>query len=215
MGAQRACDAPDAPNRIQDAADRDPQGWPGVRGRGEGQLEPRRARGHQAIPLAAPQVQMRHGPVRHLHEPDHSRRRASAGAELEGAEADRRATRARLSALLPALDPARPRAHAGEPGAAVYVILTSKPGQFRTELAEGMQLVEVYDYVFCGRKRAQFVIAELTGQAKVRIVDEGSPAAVNGVPCKFLPTFASVEKARAELRQLVRFGELDASLVRR
>jgi len=97
----------------------------------------------------------------------------------------------------------------------VYVILTSKPGQFRTELAEGMQLVEVYDYVFCGRKRAQFVIAELTGQAKVRIVDEASPAAVNVVPCKFLPTFASVEKARAELRQLVRFGELDASLVRR
>ena len=97
----------------------------------------------------------------------------------------------------------------------MYVILTTKPGQFRTELGEGMQLVEAYDYMFCGRKRAQFVIAELTGPAKVRIVDEGSPPAVNLVPCKFLPTFASVEKARAELEQLVSFGELDASLVRR
>ena len=97
----------------------------------------------------------------------------------------------------------------------MYVILTSKPGQFHSEMGEGMRLVEAYDYVFCGRTRAQFVIAELTGDARVRIVDEGSPSVVNLVPCKFLPTFGSVEKARAELNQLVRFGELDASLVRR
>jgi hypothetical protein len=97
----------------------------------------------------------------------------------------------------------------------VYVILTSKPGQFRTELGEGMLLVEAYDYIFCGRKRAQFVIAELAGAAKVRIIDEGSPPAVNLVPSKFLPSFATLEKARAELAQLAGNGALNASLVKR
>ena len=97
----------------------------------------------------------------------------------------------------------------------MYVILTSKPGQFHTELGEGMQLIEAYDYVFCGRKRAQFMIAELTGAAKVRIVDEGSPPAVNLVPSKFLPSFATLEKARAELQQLAGNGAVNASLVRR
>ena len=42
----------------------------------------------------------------------------------------------------------------------MYVILTSKPGKFRTELVEGLHPVATYDYVFCGRKRAEFVIAE-------------------------------------------------------
>jgi hypothetical protein len=101
----------------------------------------------------------------------------------------------------------------------VYVILTSKPGQFRTELGEGMRAVESYDYMFCGRRRAHFVIAELAGDVKVRIVDESAPredaAPVNLVPCKFLPKFDSVEKARHELEQLASFGALDVALVRR
>jgi hypothetical protein len=95
----------------------------------------------------------------------------------------------------------------------MFVILTSKPGQFRTELGDGLQPVETYDYLFCGRKRAQFVIAELTRDVKVRIVDETSPA-VNLVPSKFLPRFETLEKARHELQQLVRFGAMDIALVK-
>jgi len=96
----------------------------------------------------------------------------------------------------------------------VYVILTSKPGQFRTELADGMRAVEAYDYAFCGRSRAQFVIAKIEGEPKVRIVEETSPEVVNLVPSKFLPRFDSVEKARRELEHLVGFGSLDVSLTR-
>jgi len=96
----------------------------------------------------------------------------------------------------------------------VYVILTSKPGQFRTEAGEGVQPVEAYDYLFCGRKRAQFVIAELARDTKVRIVEESGAAAVNLVPTKFLPRFVSVEEARLELEQLIRFGDLDSKLVK-
>src|SRR3982751_3761454 len=97
----------------------------------------------------------------------------------------------------------------------MFVILTSKPGQFRTEPGEGVKPLEVYDYFFCGRKRAEFLIATLEGEAKVRIVDEGSPPVVNHVPSKFLPRFATLEKAREELERLVRFADMDIRLVRR
>jgi len=93
--------------------------------------------------------------------------------------------------------------------------LTSKPGQFRTELVDGVKPVETYDYLFCGRRRAHFVIAELTREVKIRIVDEASSPVVNLVPSKFLPRFASLEKARAELEQLAGNGAVDAELLRR
>jgi hypothetical protein len=44
----------------------------------------------------------------------------------------------------------------------MYVILTSKPGQFRTEVARGLRPLEAYDYLFYGQTRAHFVIAELS-----------------------------------------------------
>ena len=96
----------------------------------------------------------------------------------------------------------------------MYVILTSKPGQFRTELGEGMRRIEAYDYLFCGRRRAQFVIAHIEGQPKVKIIDEDSPTVVNLVPSKFLPRFDSLEKARRELESLVSRGGIEVSLER-
>jgi hypothetical protein len=72
--------------------------------------------------------------------------------------------------------------------------------------------VEAYDYLFCGRKRAQFVIAEINGDVKVRIVEESGAPVVNLVPSKFLPRFATVQKARDEITQL---AGRDATLVRR
>ena len=97
----------------------------------------------------------------------------------------------------------------------MYVILTSKPGQFRTELGPELQAVEAYDYVFGGRKRAEFVIAKLLRDGKVRIVDEAAAPIVNLVPSKFLPRFDTIDKARDELHQLVSFGNLDVDLVKR
>ncbi len=96
----------------------------------------------------------------------------------------------------------------------MYVILTSKPGQFRTELSENLQPVEAYDYLFCGRKRAHFVIASLSRETKISIVDESSAPVVNRVPSKFLPKFETVEAARNELKSLTRFGDMDISLVK-
>ena len=46
----------------------------------------------------------------------------------------------------------------------MYVVLTSKPGEFRTEITKGLTPVESYDYIFYGRKRARFTIAEEAGR---------------------------------------------------
>jgi len=96
----------------------------------------------------------------------------------------------------------------------MYVVLTSKPGQFRTELDGALKAIETWDYLFCGQLKAKFVIAQLAEEAKVRVVDETPPEVVNLVPTKFLPRFDSVEKARAELKTLAGGAGVEASLVR-
>jgi hypothetical protein len=94
----------------------------------------------------------------------------------------------------------------------MYVILTSKPGQFRAEPTEGLRAVESYDYTFCGRKRAHFVIAQLDMPTRVRIVDETPPEVVNLVPTKFLEKFQTIEAARRQLEALAGSGGAQAAL---
>lgn len=94
----------------------------------------------------------------------------------------------------------------------MYVILTSKPGQFRTEATPGITPVEAWDYLFCGTRRARFVIADLTAETKVRVIDEAPPPRLNLVPSKFLPKFETIEAARAELAHLTRFRGADTAL---
>jgi hypothetical protein len=96
----------------------------------------------------------------------------------------------------------------------LFVILTHKPGHFRTELCEGLEPVEQFDYHFANRKLASFVIARLLHPVRVALVEEEPPYTRNCVPSKFLPQFASLEAAREELQQLVSFGHLDTRLQR-
>lgn len=97
----------------------------------------------------------------------------------------------------------------------MYVILTSKPGQFRTEAGDGLQVLETYDYAFYGRTIAHFVIAELLHPVKVKVIDEAIPETVNYVPSKFLESFGSLDAAREELTRLATFGTMDIVLTRR
>lgn len=95
----------------------------------------------------------------------------------------------------------------------MYVILTSKPGLFRTEVVDGLRPLEAYDYLFYGVKKATFVIAELLKDTKVRVVDEAwSPPIVNNVPSKFLEKFETRELAFSELQHLTTFGTMDTVL---
>ncbi|WP_454765783.1 ferredoxin [Cupriavidus campinensis] len=99
----------------------------------------------------------------------------------------------------------------------MYVILTSKPGQFRTEPVPGVEPVERYEYLFYGRPTAIFVIAVLHAPVKVRVIDEaGGPEeaapVVNHVPSKFLEHFDTLDAARDALQALAHFGSMDLSL---
>ncbi|MBS1182272.1 MAG: hypothetical protein H6Q99_2152 [Proteobacteria bacterium] len=94
----------------------------------------------------------------------------------------------------------------------MYVLLTTKPGEFRTEITDGLVAVESYDYVFYGRKRARFTIAELAGPTRIRIVEDEPPQIVNEVPNKLFESFDTLEAARDELGTLTRFGSMDIRL---
>ena len=79
----------------------------------------------------------------------------------------------------------------------MYVILISKVGAYRTELGDGLKPLEEYDYLFCGKRKAHYVIAELTREVKVTLTEVGEGGAVNHLPSKFLPRFDTLEAARA------------------
>ncbi|CAN5119760.1 hypothetical protein BH10PSE16_BH10PSE16_33870 [soil metagenome] len=95
----------------------------------------------------------------------------------------------------------------------MYVILTSKPGQYKTEAGDGLSVVDAYDYLFYGHLRARFEIAQLLHDTRVCIVDEEGEGAVNRVPSKFFEKYPDVAAAKRVLLSLCSFGDLDARLV--
>ena len=94
----------------------------------------------------------------------------------------------------------------------MYAILTSKPGEFRTEPTPGITSVEICDDLFHENRKARFVIAGITGPPRIRMVEKGEGGAVNAVPCRFLQHSETVEAARRELRTLTAFGSVQARL---
>lgn len=96
-----------------------------------------------------------------------------------------------------------------------YLILTSKPGQYRTEAAGKLTPVEAWDYIYCGRLLATFAIAALYGEARVRIVDESGEDTVNDMPIRFLEKFRDRDAALKALHVLVGKRNSDAQLLKR
>jgi hypothetical protein len=99
--------------------------------------------------------------------------------------------------------------------ATIYAILTSKPGQFRTEAGPDAEILATYDYLFCGRLKAVYQIARLEQAAKIRVIEETPPHVTNLVPARFFGHFATLDAAREELERLAAFGSLDVTLVKR
>lgn len=97
-------------------------------------------------------------------------------------------------------------------GLTMFVILTSKPGNFRTEPVAGVEPVAAYDYMFFGQRKARFVIAKLEQDVKVRVIEDVPGGTVNLVTSKFLEKFDTLERAKAELDHLISFGRMDTRL---
>ncbi|WP_042267450.1 hypothetical protein [Paraburkholderia heleia] len=100
----------------------------------------------------------------------------------------------------------------------MYIVLTSRPGQYRSEPTEGITPVETHDYFYGVSHVAAFVVARLEGEARVRIVEDavaGGKQAVNLVPTKFFEKFATLREALASIEDLTGRGHDEARLVRR
>jgi hypothetical protein len=97
----------------------------------------------------------------------------------------------------------------------MYIVLTSRPGQYRSEPTPGITPIETHDYFYGERHVAAFVVAQLEGEARVRIVEETVPQAVNLVPTKFFEKFATVRDALQSIEELAGRGHEEARVSRR
>lgn len=94
-----------------------------------------------------------------------------------------------------------------------YIILTNKVNEFRTEVVDGIEPLESYDYYFYSKKLANYTIARLTAdEVKVKLVEEDDTSIINRVPARLFEQFDSVEEVRKELKILVTFGNMDTKL---
>lgn len=97
----------------------------------------------------------------------------------------------------------------------MYIILTSKLGEYDARPGQGITPVEAYEYFFYDRKKADFTIAEVSDdKSRVSIVESSDDGRTNSVPLKFFERFDTVEAARAELEQLITFGSIETRLER-
>lgn len=97
-----------------------------------------------------------------------------------------------------------------------FVILSSKPGRYRTCAPAGSEVVEHWEYRFCGRAQASHMIVRLDGArlaaTRIRIVDIQGPPVSSEVPIKLVALYRTPAAARAVLQQLVTRGGGDAGL---
>ncbi|WP_241288112.1 hypothetical protein [Burkholderia stabilis] len=84
----------------------------------------------------------------------------------------------------------------------MYIILTTKPAQYRSEAAEGIHPLDSYAYHYEGRHVATFTIAEADGRARVRIVELDDSGTVNLVPVRFFEQFPTQQAALQSLDHL-------------
>ncbi|MCH1879798.1 ferredoxin [Alcaligenes ammonioxydans] len=94
----------------------------------------------------------------------------------------------------------------------MYVVLTSKPGEYRTEPGVGVETVAAYEYHFQGRFKAVFAIARIQEGSRVRIVEETPNGTINDIPTRQMEKFATAEQAYEELAGLTQFGSIQAEL---
>lgn len=98
----------------------------------------------------------------------------------------------------------------------MYIITTSKVGEYTTEVGDGLTLVKQYDYFFYGKKRAEFHIVKVESQtARVDITETGENAVKNTIPIKFFESFDNVLDATRELQHLAGSKSMDVALKER
>lgn len=95
----------------------------------------------------------------------------------------------------------------------MFIVLTSKPGEYRTEAGDGTTVLSSYEYRFYNKTKAIFSIAQIKDGARVVIIEEGEDGTVNNIPTRQMEKFTSVEEALSELEGLTQFGSIQAELI--
>lgn len=95
----------------------------------------------------------------------------------------------------------------------MYVVLTSKPGEYRIEAGPGTTVLSSYEYRFYNQIKAVFSIARIEEGARVVITEEGEGGTVNNIPTRQMEKFDSEAAAFKELEGLTQFGSIQAELI--
>lgn len=95
----------------------------------------------------------------------------------------------------------------------MFIVLTTKPGEYRTEAGEGTTVLSSYEYKFYNKTKAIFSIAQIEEGARVVIIEDGEGGTINSIPTRQMEKFTSVEEALNELESLTQFGSIEAELV--
>ncbi|MCQ9617744.1 ferredoxin [Paenalcaligenes niemegkensis] len=96
----------------------------------------------------------------------------------------------------------------------MYVVLTTKPGEYRSEGGEGVETIAAYEYRFYGKTKAIFTIAKINEDSRVLIIEEGPGGTTNNITTRQMEKFDTVDDAYAELESLTNFGSIDAELIK-
>ena len=97
----------------------------------------------------------------------------------------------------------------------MFITLTSKPGQFHSEICGRATLIETYDYFFYKDLKAKFFIYQIDSEVKIKISDETPPRVTNHISSKFLQQFTSIDEARAELNTLAPANNSNVQLIKK
>lgn len=94
----------------------------------------------------------------------------------------------------------------------MYVVLTSKPGEYRSEAGVGVEPIAAYEYYFHGRLKAIFTIARIQDASRVRIVEETEGGTINDITTRQMEKFQTQQAAYDEIYGLTQFGTIEAEL---
>lgn len=96
----------------------------------------------------------------------------------------------------------------------MIVLVTNKPGVYRTELTPDMRTESAFEYMFYGECKAIFKIVETQGDGHVHIVEEQEPHYRSSIPVKLLPAYDDISAAERDIADLTRGHDDNIKLVR-
>jgi hypothetical protein len=95
----------------------------------------------------------------------------------------------------------------------MFIILTSKVGEFDAKPESGLTIVKSFEYLFYQKRKAMFNIAKVdSSNARVSVIELDEKGSKNSIPIKFFENYETVEAAEKELAHLIHSKVMDVDL---